>query len=163
MAKKKHYACYHSCKCMYMSVSKDDSTNEINNSYWTQQYNIISISAINFNTHVCISLLFSLLYMGGRGGYWTIYRNNLENHLLLSGAGLDAYKLIAFWCSLDAYFKRVVGRSFGNVLGKGSRFLWEVHARIVWMECTFFGMQVQALLKSSNQVSARVCEANSLY
>ena len=51
-----------------MSVSKDDSTNEINNSYWTQQYNIISISAINFNTYVCISLLFSLLYMGGGGG-----------------------------------------------------------------------------------------------
>ena len=35
---------------------------------------------------------------------------------------------------LDAYFKRVVGRSFGNLLGKGSRFLWEVNARIVWME-----------------------------
>ena len=66
---------------------------------------------------------------------------------------------------MEAYFKRVVGRSFGNLLGKGFRFLWEVyaHARIVWMECTFFGMQVQALLKSSNRVSARVCEANSLY
>jgi len=98
MAKKKHYACYHSCKCMYMSVSKDDSTNEINNSYWTQQYNIIRISAINFNTHVCISLLFSWLYMGG--GYWTIYRNNLENHLLLSSAGLDEYTFIAFCCWL---------------------------------------------------------------
>ena len=73
-------------------------------------------------------------------------------NLQLSGVGLDAY------------FKRVAaGRSFGHLLGKGSISLWEVYARIVWMECTFFGMQVQALLKSSNQVSARVCEANSLY
>ena len=91
---------YHSYKCMYMSVSKDDSTNEINNSYWTQQYNIISISAINFNTHMCAYHCCFPYCTWGRGGYFTIYRNNLENHLLLSGAGLDEYKFIAFCCWL---------------------------------------------------------------
>ena len=40
------------------------------------------------------------VFTWGEGGYWTIYRNNLENHLLLSGAGLDEYKFIAFCCWL---------------------------------------------------------------
>ena len=163
MAKKKHYACYHSCKCMYMSVSKDDSTNEINNSYWTQQYNIIRISAINFNTHVCISLLFSLLYMGGGGG-WTIYRNNLENHLLLSGAGLDEYKFIAFWCWFGCILQEGCSwaefwTSFGGKL--------QIPLGSICQNCldgvSIFWNAGKALLKSSNQVSARVCEANSLY
>ena len=153
---------YHSYayKCMCMSVSKDDSTNEINNRYWTQQYNIISISAINFNTHVHVIAVFLIVH----GGYWTIFRKKVENHLLLSGAGLDEYKFIAFWCWLGcilqegcswAEFRTSFGERLqiplGSICQNG---LDDMH---------IFGMQVRALLKSSNQVSAHVCETNSLY
>ena len=99
---------FHSYKCMYMRVSKNDCTNEIKSRYWTQKY--ISISAIYFNTHVYISLMFSLFYMslwGGEGRILNHYRNNLEKYLLLSGSGLDAYLQLSD-VSLDPYFNRVV-------------------------------------------------------
>ena len=149
---------YQTYKCMYMSVSRDDCTNEINSRYWTQQY-----TSINFNTHVCISLLFSWFYMGG-GGYWTIYRNNLENHLLLSGAGLDEYKFIALWCWLGCILQERCSwaefwTSFGGKL--------QIPLGSICQNCldgvSIFWNAGKALLKSSNQVSARVCEANSLY
>ena len=109
-----------------------------------------------------IIAVFLIVRDGGGGGYLTIYRNNLENHLLLSGAGLDEYKFIAFCCWLGCILQE--GCSWAEFRTSfGERLQIPLGSICRNCLCTFFGMQVQALLKSSNQVSARVCEANSLY
>ena len=77
--------------------------------------------------HTCVHIIAVFLIVNGGGGYSTIYRNNLESHLLLSGAGLDVYLYLS-GVGLDAYFKRVV---VGWV--SGFSFLWEVYARMVSM------------------------------
>ena len=111
-----------------------------------------------------IIAVFLIVHGGEGGGYFTIYRNNLENHLLLSGAGLDEYKFIAFWCWLGCILQEGCSwaefrTSFGERL--------QIPLGSICQNCLdgvhIFWNAGKALLKSSNQVSARVCEANSLY
>ena len=55
----------------------------------------------------------------------------LKNIYFFQKLGLDAYLSLS-GVGLDAYFKRVVvGRGFGQLWGKGSRFFWEIYARMV--------------------------------
>ena len=82
-------------------------------------------------------------------------------HLSLSGVGLDTYLKLS-GAGLDAYFKRVVlGQVSGHFWGERLQISLGSMCQNGLDDMHIFGVQVRALLKSSNEVQARVCEANS--
>ena len=74
-----------------------------------------------------------------------------ENHLLLSGAGLDEYKLIAFWCWFGCILQE--GCSWAEFWTSfGGKLQIPLNLGSICQNCLdgvhIFWMQVQALLKS---------------